>query len=207
MLAVWGTVTSEGARSDATRAVQTACDMIAAVEKLGRSWAAQGLPGLALGIGINHGPAIFGNIGSELKMEPTVIGDTVNLASRLESLTKRYGVRLIVSESVARAASGAFAFRTLDTVRVVGREAPVTIHTLVFGHDGEVMTPSWLALHEEGWTHYRARRFDEAVRCFAGVLAQAPADGPASILLERARTLQSEPPGDGWEPVHNLDSK
>ncbi len=207
VLAVWGTVTSGGAQSDATRAVQTACDMIAAVENLGRSWAAQGVPGLALGIGINHGAAIFGNIGSEQKMEPTVIGDTVNLASRLESLTKRYGVRLIVSESVAQAGSGAFSFRTLDTVRVVGRETPVTIYTLVFGADGGVTAPSWLAVHEEGWSHYRARRFEGAAHCFAEVLAQAPADGPASILLERARALQAQPPDDDWKPVHNLESK
>lgn len=207
VLAVWGTVRSEGARPDAVHAVQTGCDMITAVQKLGRTWAARGVPGLALGIGINQGPAIFGNIGSELKMEPTVIGDTVNLASRLESLTKRYGVQLIVSQSVAESASGAFPFRTLDTVRVVGRETPVTIHTLVFDADGAVQSPPWLAVHEEGWGHYRAARFGEASRCFAAVLADVPADVPAAILNERAQAFAERPPGDGWEPVFNLDSK
>jgi adenylate cyclase len=207
VMAVWGTVDSAGRHEDARRAVQTALDMLAAVVRLRTQWATRGAPELHLGIGIHYGPAIFGNIGSELKMEPTVIGDTVNLASRLESLTKRYGVELLVSDAVVEAVGDSFAFRTVDTVRVAGRSEPVTICTPLLNEEGKACRPLWLERHEEGWAYYRARRFDSAVKCFGEVAEKLAGDKVLHAMLERCRALQTTPPPGDWEPVITMDGK
>jgi adenylate cyclase len=203
VMAVWGTVESGGRREDAVRTVRAALDMLAAVARLRAQWAVRGAPALRLGIGIHHGPAIFGNIGSELKMEPTVIGDTVNLASRLESLTKRYGVELLVSEAVAGIAGEVFAFRTVDTVRVAGRTAPVTIFTVVDGAE----RPAWIERHEEGWEYYRARKFEDAVRSFEACAAMGLDDACLTQMVGRCRDLAANPPGADWEAVVRMDGK
>lgn len=207
VMAVWGTVNSAGPREDAIRAVRTALDMLAATDKLSAAWSARGASGLNVGIGIHCGPAIFGNIGSELKMEPTVIGDTVNLTSRLESLTKRYNVPLVASQEVAEAAAGAFLFRTLETVRVVGRASPVTLYTVVAGADVADGEPAWLRANEEGWSHYRGRRFAGAAACFETAAAAIPGDSVLAHMAARCRKLQIQPPGAEWEPVVNMESK
>lgn len=203
VMAVWGTVNSAGPREDAVRSVQTALDMLAAVGRLRAQWLARGAPELRLGIGVHYGPAIFGNIGSELKMEPTVIGDTVNLASRLESLTKRYGVELLVSQAVVSAAGDAFSFRTIDTVRVVGRGEPVTIYTVPQGTE----RPAWLERHEQGWQEYRTRKFAEAAQSFEVCAEKGLGDACLRRILEHCRQLQSNPPADGWEPITQMEGK
>jgi adenylate cyclase len=203
VMAVWGTVNSGGLREDVIRSVQTALDMLSTVARLRAEWIARGAPELRLGIGVHCGPAIFGNIGSELKMEPTVIGDTVNLASRLESLTKRYGVELLVSDAVVSAAGDAFSFRTIDTVRVVGRSKPVTIYTVPTGPE----RPPWLERHERGWQSYRARKFAEAEQSFDECSRMGLSDACLRQMLERCRQLRSNPPEDRWEPVTQMEGK
>lgn len=207
VMAAWGTVVSAGAREDCTRAVQAAIDMLAAVAGLRRAWVSRGAPDLRLGIGMHYGPAIFGNIGSDLKMEPTVIGDTVNLASRLEGLTKRYGLPLLVSEAVAERADGAFPFMTVDAVRVAGRQAAVKIYTVPVDGEGRLFRPAWLQVHEDAWAHYRERRFGRADASFAEAVAGG-ADYP-NIQRMRARCaeLEAVPPGDDWDPVSVMESK
>ncbi|MBE2180355.1 MAG: adenylate/guanylate cyclase domain-containing protein [Chthoniobacterales bacterium] len=207
VMAVWGTIQSAGAGGDARRAVQTALDMLAAVARLRKEWLRRDAPDLRLGIGLHYGPAIFGNIGSDLKMEPTVIGDTVNLASRLESLTKHYGLQLLLSGSVADAAAGGFPFRTVDTVRVVGREAPVAIYTVPLDGENLVMHPDWLDAHERAWACYRGRRFEEAAGLFAEVAVASVGDALIADMLQRSREFDANPPGPEWEPVTVMGSK
>lgn len=208
VMAVWGTIQSAGAQGDARRAVQAALDMLAAVERLRREWAQRNAPDLRLGIGVHYGPAIFGNIGSDLKMEPTVIGDTVNLASRLESLTKHYKLQLLLSGSVVGAAGeGAFPFQTVDTVRVVGREAPVAIYTVPLDADNLAVHPAWLDDHERAWQLYRERCFDDAAGLFRAVTAAGGGDPRIDGMLRRCRDLAANPPDSGWEAVTVMDSK
>jgi len=207
VMAVWGTIGSGVPSASATGALVTALEMLSTVGRLRKEWLARGAPDLRLGIGLHLGPAIFGNIGSDLKMEPTVIGDTVNLASRLESLTKRYGQSLLFSGAVATAAGGGFVLRTIDTVRVVGRKTPVDLFTVPVDDDGNMIEPAWLPLNEEAWRLYRHRDFAGAARLFGEALSAAPGDKALVQMTERCRELLANPPGPEWEPVLTLDSK
>lgn len=204
VMAVWGTIGTAGPRKDADRAITTALDMLAEVARLRKAWLERGAPDLRLGIGVHFGPAIFGNIGSDLKMEPTVIGDTVNLASRLESLTKHYGLQVLLSETVVEAAGSAFPFRTIDTVRVVGRGTPVTIYTVPLDAESLVVRPAWLEAHEQGWAAYRERRFAEAAALFG---QGEGADALLDAMIARCREMAAHPPGPEWEPVTVMGSK
>jgi adenylate cyclase len=204
VMAVWGTVTSDGARGDCLRAVRAALAMLAEVEVMRRRWKTEARAELELGIGLNFGQAIFGNIGSEEKMEPTVIGDAVNLASRLEGATKKYGVPIILSGSLAAHVRGEIPLARLDIVRVKGRSAPVEIFTVPIDGEARPCAPAWLPSHEEGWEHYRAQRFAEAAACFALVPGEMHF---AAMMAARCRDLAARAPGPDWEPVHNLDSK
>lgn len=205
VMAVWGTVTTGGAREDCLRAVRTALAMLEAVESMRRRWDGEARANLRIGIGVNFGPAVFGNIGSEEKMEPTVIGDVVNLASRLEGVTKQYRVPLVLSGGVAAHVRDEIPLCLLDIVRVSGRGAPVEVYTVILDADARVAHPAWLAMHEEGWRHYRAARFAEALRCFE---ANEGTDGDlGSKMRERCRGYAANPPGAGWEPVTVLEGK
>lgn len=205
VMAVWGTVTTGGAREDCLRAVRTALAMLEAVESMRRRWNDEARADLRIGIGVNFGSAVFGNIGSEEKMEPTVIGDVVNLASRLEGVTKQYRVPLVLSGEVAALVRDEIPLCLLDIVKVSGRSAPVEIYTVMLDADMRVVHPAWLVVHEEGWRHYRAARFAEALRCFE---ANDGADGGlGSKMRERCRGYAVNPPDAGWEPVTVLDGK
>jgi adenylate cyclase len=205
VMAVWGTVVSGGVTEDCRRAVRSALDMLATAEQMRRRWLAESRAQLRLGIGLNQGSAVFGNIGSEEKMEPTVIGDAVNLASRLEGLTKQYSVPLILSESVARQVRGTFPLRTVDTVRVKGRHAPVTVYTIPLDADYRPTQPDWLERHEQAWGAYRAAEFASARSLFAEVMVEG--DATMAEMLRRCRAYEAEPPGHGWEAVVDLAGK
>src|SRR6185295_12540308 len=101
IMAVWGNVHSYGVTEDAKKALRAANAMRGALRNLNDSWREQGRMGLGMGIGINQGEVIVGNIGSQERMDPTVIGDAVNLASRLEGLTRAYGVDILIGASAA----------------------------------------------------------------------------------------------------------
>jgi adenylate cyclase len=205
VMAVWGTVVSGGVTEDCRRAVQAALDMLSAAELMRRRWLAESRAELHLGIGVNQGPAVFGNIGSEEKMEPTVIGDAVNLAARLEGLTKLYGVPLILSEAVARHVRGVFPLRTIDTVRVKGRQAPVTVYTIPLDADFKPVRPDWLEGHERAWSAYRRADFAAARALFAEVLVGG--DATMAEMVRRCREHEANPPGPGWEAVVALEGK
>ena len=124
-MAVFGAPLDDPMHAD--HAVETALAMVEELQRLNRKWAAEGRPQLDIGIGINTGPMIAGNIGSDQIMSYTVIGDAVNLGSRLESLNKQYGTRIIISDDTRSRLAGAFRFRPLGEVVVKGKTQPVTI--------------------------------------------------------------------------------
>jgi class 3 adenylate cyclase len=159
-------------------------------------------------IGIATGEALVGSIGSEFMMSYTVMGDTVNLASRLEGANKIYSGRSLVSEATVAAAGAAIEACEIDRLVVVGQTSPQVVFEIM-GRKGE-LTPDQLLLrtrYSEGLAAYRARNWDEARRAFNAALEAVPADGPATTLAMRVESLQANPPAADWEGSWYLDHK
>jgi len=197
VMAVFGAPLSE--EDDALRAVRTGMGMVAALEELGDE-------APSIGVGINTDVVVAGNMGSTTRLNYTVIGDGVNLASRLEGLTKRYGVPVIVSESTRNACPG-WVFRELDRVRVKGKQRPVRIFE-PWGEEASVAPEARerLARHELALSHYRAGRLDEALRGFEAVAGQGDGGllGLYRARIERLR--ESGLPAD-WDGTSVFDEK
>jgi class 3 adenylate cyclase len=160
-----------------------------------------------LRIGIATGEALVGSIGSEFMMSYTVMGDTVNLASRLETANKLYGTHALIAEDTVSKAGPDIEFREVDRLIVVGQSRPQVVFELM-GRKGE-LTPrqSLLRTHyAEGLAAYRASRWDEARNAFKAALDAEPGDGPAAALLSRIEDLQKNPPA-GWDGAWRLDNK
>lgn len=189
------------------RACLSALEMIEALKVLRERWRPKGLPELDIGIGINTGEMVVGNMGSERRFDYTVMGDNVNLASRLEGLNKQYGTHILVSESTVSCLQEKIPFREVDLVRVKGRSQPVRIYEILSPKDALAGNSSWLELFARGLVLYRQMRWEEAAGCFCEVLKVIPQDGPSRLYLERCRSFMAEPPSGLWEGVHSWETK
>jgi adenylate cyclase len=181
------------------RAVDTALDMQTALAEMNRA-KAFGDVTIGIGVGINTGDVVVGNIGGQQRFEYTVIGDSVNLASRLEALTRTYDVGIIVTDEVRAALGDGYLLRPLDKVAVKGKKEPVLIY--------EVMAR---AAQAEAWQRKVATDFATALSAYfskdfagaaarcADLLALRPDDGPSKLLKERAEHFQKEPPAPDWD--------
>jgi adenylate cyclase len=208
VMAVWGSIVSHGTDNDARNAVATALAMKRSLRKLNEDWKSRGMLELAFGIGINHGEVIVGNLGSSEKMELTVIGDPVNLASRLEGLTKEYHLDLLLGEQMAAFIGGTYILRTVDYVQVKGKTKPVDVFTVM--GDGAAQTvsmPVWLARYEDGVRLYRERKFSEAAVEFQECLRKQPDDYLSSLYLKRCQALVENPPDESWDGVFVMTKK
>ena len=205
IMAVWGAPISQS--DHAARACLAALGMKARLRELADQWAQRGLPPLDIGIGLNTGPMVVGNMGSARRLSYTVIGDNVNLASRLEGLNKMYGSGIIVSESTLQAAANTVVARELDLVRVKGKKLPVRIFEILAPADER---EQWMPLVERfnaGIAAYRARQWDTAMRAFTAVLAERTGDGPSHMYLERCREMLEAPPAPDWDGVTVMEVK
>ncbi|MEP6603545.1 MAG: adenylate/guanylate cyclase domain-containing protein [Spartobacteria bacterium] len=212
IMAVWGNVSSQGVAGDATAAVRTALGMRKELAKLNERWRSEARPELGFGIGINHGEAIIGNIGScepHERLDPTVIGDSVNLASRLEALTRTYAVDILIGPSAAELVRDEFHLRSVARVQVKGKTQPVEVFTLL-GARNEDVDPEllkWVETYEQGVIKFRERDFTEAKILFSRFLEFYPDDFLAKMYLERTLEYEQQPPDEAWNAVEVFKKK
>jgi class 3 adenylate cyclase len=212
IMAYWGPPFTEDA-DQARLASMAALDMLERVASLRAEFpellGVRSLPiSFDIRIGIATGDALVGSIGSELMMSYTVMGDTVNLASRLEGANKVYGSRILVSEATVAGAATAIETREIDRVVLLGQTEPQAVFEIM-GRKGELI-PAQVELRtrfSEGLAAYRARRWDEALRAFAAALESVPNDGPSMTFIKRIDSLMKTPPGEAWDGSWRLEQK
>lgn len=169
----------------------------------------QGQPELRIGIGLSSGEVVSGNIGSQRKMEYAVIGDGVNLSSRLESITKQYGCDIVLSEHTYKRCEERIWVRELDLIRVKGKLEPVKIYELIGDRTMplDVKTKTFLDLYTQGREAYKAMSFDLAISLFNLAKALRPGDRAVEIHLSRAQAYLLRPPALDWDGVHTMTVK
>ena len=162
---------------------------------------------LRVRVGVNSGDMLVGNIGSEVRLNYTVIGDAVNVASRLEGANKEYGTEIIIGEETRRLAGDRIQVRELDRLMVYGRAGGIAIYELLDMADQGAAPFAWVARYESGLAAFRARDFKAAIGLFQQVLDAKASDQPAQIMLERCRHFLQSPPGDDWEATNAMKAK
>jgi adenylate cyclase len=209
IMAVWGNVGSLGVAQDAKNCARAALGMRRELQQLNQKWQDEGRMGLGMGIGINQGEVIVGNIGSQERMDPTVIGDSVNLASRLEGLTRIYGVDILVGATAAQLVRDEFYLRSIARVQVKGKTKPVDVFTLI-GARNEDVDPQllkWLESYEDGLEKFRTRDFTQAKILFSRFLEFYPDDLLAKMYLDRVLEYEQQPPDKAWDAVEVFTKK
>jgi len=193
----------------AWRAVQSALDMRHRLEEFNRRRIIQAQPQIHIGIGISSGDVVSGNIGSRKRMDYTVIGDGVNLSSRLEAVTKDYGCDIILSEFTYQLCSDRIWVRQLDKIRVKGKHQAVNIYELIGDRTTplDVNTQEFLFHYHTGRSAYLSRNFSQAIACFEAAKCIQPQDQAVDIHLERARNYQQAPPPESWDGIWTMLTK
>ena len=193
IMAVWGAPAED--EDQAFHACMAALEMQRRTKTLSDEIMTQGYR-LSMRIGINTGIVMAGNMGSEERFDFTVIGDNVNIASRLEGMNKVYGTRIMISEATRAGLDGRASSRELGSVRVKGKKQAIRVHELV---DGE--RSPWIDVFEEGLRFYREGRFDSARERFSKVLEMEPDDKPGRLYLEQCQRFAQTPPPKDWDGV------
>ncbi|MBS1153490.1 MAG: adenylate cyclase, partial [Myxococcaceae bacterium] len=191
----------------ALRAVRCAWAMLLKLEELKAKWRAENFPEFDIGVGINSGPMIVGNIGSDVRVDYTVMGDAVNLASRLEGTNKEYETRIIISEGTWNHVKGQVICRRLGAVRVKGKRKPVRIYEVKGLGTPEGPMAAAIDAFENALDAYAEQRWDDAEQGFKAVFAAWPDDPPARRYLEELVHLKLRPPAPGWDGVYTATTK
>ncbi|HNW59880.1 MAG TPA: CHASE2 domain-containing protein [bacterium] len=193
----------------ARRACLGALEMQNKLIELRQRWHEEQKPEFHVRMGINSGPMIAGNIGGKDRFDYTVIGDSVNLASRLEGANKAYGTSIMISEFTKELLNGEFPLRELDLLRVKGKNQPVRVYELL-GGTAEAVTAAKkeaVRIYEEGLALYRAQEWDAAVAAFERALAVDPEDGPSRTYIERCAWFMENPVAADWDGVFEMKTK
>ncbi|MBT8446435.1 MAG: adenylate/guanylate cyclase domain-containing protein [Gammaproteobacteria bacterium] len=205
IMAFWGAPLKD--RDHAQHALEAGLLMIERLKELNKAFRAKNWPEIKVGVGVNTGMMSVGNMGSEFRMAYTVLGDAVNLGSRLEGLTKQYGVNMIVSESTAAAVPD-YVYRELDRVRVKGKDEPIAIYEPI-GLRGEV-DKSWrdeIKLYREALKQYRHQEWDIAELQFLNLRKSSRSPELYQVYAERIAHFREHPPGADWDGVFTHTSK
>ncbi len=190
------------------RACKAALFMLENLENLNLKWKDRDWPNISVGIGINTGEAIVGNMGTDMRFEYTAIGDTVNLASRLEGLNKLYGSEIIISKStLENLDSSQFFVRELDLVQVKGKEQPIAIFELLGFHKEDSEKGVLIERFTDALRAYRGQKFHDAWKKFADLLELFPLDRPSILYLKRCSEFMEQPPPPAWDGVYVAKEK
>ena len=206
VMAFWGAPVRSG--DHALQAVLAAQGMIHALAQVNADNAAQGLPAIGVGIGINTGPMLVGDMGSDIRRSYTVIGDAVNLASRLEALSRVYGVNIVVGEATRKQVQG-LVWQEMDRVAVKGKDEAVTIYTLVSQDDrpGSAFAQEELSIWAQFLKAYKAQDWDACELHLINLQRLYPLNGLYACYAERLTTLRQQPPPAPWDGVTRFGSK
>ena len=191
----------------AFRACSSALRMVAELAKLNAKWATEGRPPIAIGIGLNTGEVNFCRMGYAKRLSWTVMGDNVNLASRLEGITKQYQIQIVISENTYHAVAGKFVCRELDKIKVKGKHHPVTIYEMLDVESERSKYAALLAGFDHAMAAYRTQNWREAASQFGELLAVYPDDGPTRVFLQRALEYLENAPEPDWDGVYVMKSK
>ncbi len=206
VIAFWGAPIAQ--ENHALLACQAAIKCRRFLTKLEEEWKTEGLPPRTYRFGINTGEVVVGNIGSVTRFEYTVIGDDVNLASRLEGANKYYGTQIMISEATYSLVEDALVARELDLIRVVGKTEPIRVYELMEEKEKLDEEKAMIVKHfEAGILAYRGRQWEEAVFNFEHVLQLSSDDKPAKVYIQRCREYQQVAPAKDWNGIFTLSSK
>jgi adenylate cyclase len=208
IMAVWGAPIPLADHAD--RALASSLKMLDSLAILQEKWRAEAMPPIDIGIGLNTGPMVVGNMGSDQRFDYTVLGDAVNLGARLEGINKQYGTRILLSEFTRANLKnpGQFLLREIDMLKVKGKNEPVTIYEGVhLGNRNPQHLLEIVGHFERGLAEYRKRNWDKAIEYFNTCLRIIPDDQPSSIFIERCQLMKREDPGDAWDGVWVMKTK
>ncbi|MBI4319784.1 MAG: adenylate/guanylate cyclase domain-containing protein [Chloroflexi bacterium] len=210
IIAFWGAPVVQA--DHARRACLTALGMMRRLKRLHVRWRQNGIPDFEIGIGIHTGTMSVGNMGSQERFSYTVIGDAVNLTSRIEGLNKLYGTSIVISEATLQASGGGLEHRFLDLVAVKGKKEPVAVYELLPPLVGD--DPATRSSRDEMLKSYQVamqlstnRRWQEAGSAFQRLREAYPADGPAAFHAQRCAELAGNPPPADWDGVYVAKTK
>jgi adenylate cyclase len=205
IMAFWGAPYPQS--DHAVKACHAALEMIDVLNKLQAKWETQGKPRIDIGIGINTGPMVVGNMGSTKRFNFTIMGDNVNLASRLEGTNKQFGTRVIISEATYLEVHEHFIARELDLIRVKGKMKPVKIFELLGpASDLEIHRDRVECFHK-GLEEYRSGQWERALKTFEELTINYPQDAPSHIFIKRCHDLLQLPPEGAWDGVYVMKTK
>ncbi len=192
----------------ALRACKTAIDMIKSLKTLQSEWRERNLPHIDIGIGLNSGEMTVGNMGSDERFDYTIMGDNVNLASRLEGINKQYGTNIVISQYThALIKSNNLYVRELDSVRVKGKREPVTIYELIDYEKPKAQIQEAVKKFENGLVAYKQKQWKEAIILFQETLRVKTDDKPAELYIERCEKYAQTPPPEDWDGVFVMKTK
>ena len=206
VMAFWGRPFL-GMHNHAELACQAALEMSDKLKELNRGWEERGRPPIKIGIGLNTGPVMVGNMGSARRFNYTVMGDHVNLGSRLEGLTKEYGAQIILSEFTYAQVKSQFVTRELDLIRVKGKNKPVAIYQLLGAVSEQERYQDLLTDFSAALTAYKRGNWDTAHEMFEAIAEKHPSDGPTKLFLNRCQHFRREAPEGVWEGVYTMTTK
>ena len=205
IMAFWGAPYPQ--TDHALRACRTGLEMFKSLQTLQMGWQARGLPPLDIGIGINSGPMLVGNMGSKRRKNYTIMGDSVNVASRLEGINRQFGTNIIISENTFLLVRDQVVARKLDLIQVKGKTQPVKVYELLGLAAESPQFSDLVSRFENGLEAYLSGEWSTAIEIFQELVRNHPEDGPSHVFIKRCRDFLAQPPEGSWDGVFVMKSK